>query len=403
MNEYKFRMSKLEMAMNCTAGYHKSLEVVNESSEAADDGTGTHHLIDTCFKFGFRSADIYLNQTLRSSAGDYLVDKDRVMRADIMLNTLFSLADNGFSVETEVKLQWSMVGCEPIHGTCDAVAFGTEGGELYILDYKDGRVKVEVEDNTQLMMYASAFIQMQGIKELSHIHLGILQPKISHEILSTVVSIEDIHNFEHRVVEALNKIPNGANEFNAGHWCKYCPFKGSCKRYADNALAGINTTRETVLSDSIRVTNDETPEMSDADLVALKKAAPLIKEMLIAVDKELYARAEVGTVEGVRLVEGRNQRSWKHDEDEVLKKFSGVKIPKKYQHTLKLLSPAQFEKLSWEDTKGNIQTLSTAQVERFFKNNLHVQKGRPQLALSDDTRQEVNVDKRGLFTSAGEV
>jgi hypothetical protein len=46
-------------------------------------------------------------------------------------------------------------------------------------------------------------------------------------------------------------------------------------------------TRETVLVDSIRVTNDETPEMSDADLVALKKAAPLIKEMLIAVDKEL--------------------------------------------------------------------------------------------------------------------
>jgi hypothetical protein len=43
--------------------------------------------------------------------------------------------------------------------------------------------------------------------------------------------------------------------------------------------------------------------------------------MLIAVDKELYARAEVGTVEGVRLVEGRNQRSWKFDEDEILKKL----------------------------------------------------------------------------------
>jgi hypothetical protein len=402
MNNYKFRMSKLEMAMNCTAGYHKSLEVVNESSEAADDGTGTHHLIDTCFKFGFRSADIYLNQTLRSAVGEYLVDKDRVQRADVMLNTLFSLADNGFSVETEVKLQWSMVGCEPIHGTCDAVAFGTEGGELYILDYKDGRVKVEVEDNTQLMMYASAFIQMQGIKELSHIHLGIVQPKISHEIFSTELYIWDIHSFERRVVEALNKIPNGANEFNAGHWCKYCPFKGSCKRYADNALTGINTTRETVLADSIRVTNDETPEMNDADLVALKKAAPLIKEMLIAVDKELYARAEVRTVEGVRLVEGRNQRSWKFDDDEILKKFDGVKIPKKYQHTMKVLSPAQFSKITWVDRKEKNQTLSTAQVKRFFKNNLHEQRGRPLLALSDDSRQEVNNDKRGLFKSTGE-
>jgi hypothetical protein len=55
--------------------------------------------------------------------------------------------------------------------------------------------------------------------------------------------------------------------------------------------------------------------MNDADLVALKKASPLIKEMLVAVDKELYARAEVRAVEGVRLVEGRNQRSWNADDD----------------------------------------------------------------------------------------
>jgi hypothetical protein len=55
--------------------------------EAADDGTGTHHLIDTCFKYGFKSADIFLNKTLKSSVGEYLVDKDRVERADVM-NTI---------------------------------------------------------------------------------------------------------------------------------------------------------------------------------------------------------------------------------------------------------------------------------------------------------------------------
>jgi C4-type Zn-finger protein len=403
MHRNEFRMSKMNMVLNCTAGYYKSMEAVSEPSAAADDGTGTHHLIDTCFKFGFRSADIYLNQTLRSAVGEYKVDKDRIERADLMLNVLFGFLDKGYSVETEVKLQWSAGGCEPIHGTCDAIIYGDRERELYILDYKDGRVKVEVENNTQLMMYASAYTQMNRVSDLAYIGLGILQPKLSHEIEYAHVHLQILHRFEKRVVEALNKIPNGANIFNAGNWCKYCPFKGSCKRYADNALAGINTTRETVLTDSIRVTNDETPEMSDADLVALKKAAPLIKEMLIAVDKELYARAEVRTVEGVRLVEGRNQRSWKFDDEEILKKFDGVKIPKKFQHTMKVLSPAQFSKITWVDRKEKNQTLSTAQVERFFKNNLHEQKGRPQLALSDDSRQEVNNDKRGLFTSAGEI
>jgi hypothetical protein len=49
----------------------------------------------------------------------------------------------------------------------------------------------------------------------------------------------------------------------------------------------------------------------------------------------------------------------------ILKKFDGVKIPKKYQHTLKVLSPAQFSKITWVDRKEKTQTLSTAQVKRF--------------------------------------
>jgi hypothetical protein len=64
-------------------------------------------LIDTCFKYGFRSADIFLNKTLRSSVGEYLVDKDRVERADVMLKLLFDYVDAGYTVETEVKLEWS--------------------------------------------------------------------------------------------------------------------------------------------------------------------------------------------------------------------------------------------------------------------------------------------------------
>jgi hypothetical protein len=44
--------------------------------------------------------------------------------------------------------------------------------------------------------------------------------------------------------------------------------------------------------------------------------------MLVAVDKELYARAEVRAVEGVRLVEGRNNRSWNIEDEAILKKFS---------------------------------------------------------------------------------
>jgi hypothetical protein len=40
---------------------------------------------------------------------------------------------------------------------------------------------------------------------------------------------------------------------------------------------------------------------------------------------ELYARAEVRAVEGVRLVEGRNNRSWNIEDEAILKKFSGLK------------------------------------------------------------------------------
>ena len=403
MHNFELRMSKMEMVLGCTAGYHKSLELDRGSNEAADDGTGTHHLIDTCFKYGFKSADIFLNKTLKSSVGEYLVDKDRVERADVMLKLLFDYVDAGCTVQTEVKVEWSPSECAPIQGTCDAVIYDKDRGFLLIVDYKDGRVKVESADNAQLLMYASAFIQMNALGSLNsvdQIELCIVQPRISSEMNTSIVFPWYIRNFRRKVVEAINKIPNGVNDYCAGKWCKYCAFKGSCKTYADDALTGINTTRETVLVDSIRVTNDETPEMSDADLVALKKAAPLIKEMLVAVDKELYARAEVRAVEGVRLVEGRNNRSWNIEDEAILKKFSGLKIPKAYHHTKKVLSPAQLTKLTWVDNKGETHTLSKPQQDRFFKNNMQVIKGRPQLALSDDTRQEVNNDKRGLFKPA---
>jgi hypothetical protein len=49
-------------------------------------------------------------------------------------------------------------------------------------------------------------------------------------------------------------------------------------------------------------------------------------------------RAEVRAVEGVRLVEGRNQRSWNIEDEAILKKFSGLKIPKAYHHTKKVFS-----------------------------------------------------------------
>jgi ATP-dependent exoDNAse (exonuclease V) beta subunit len=53
--------------------------------------------------------------------------------------------------------------CAPIQGTCDAVIYDKDRGFLLIADYKDGRVKVESADNAQLLMYASAFIQMNAL------------------------------------------------------------------------------------------------------------------------------------------------------------------------------------------------------------------------------------------------
>jgi hypothetical protein len=79
----------------------------------------TLHIINNRLKF--------IRCYIISAVGEYLVDKDRVARADVMLNTLFGLADKGFSVETEVKLQWTTLEkILPIYGTCDAVAFGSD-------------------------------------------------------------------------------------------------------------------------------------------------------------------------------------------------------------------------------------------------------------------------------------
>jgi hypothetical protein len=99
-------------------------------------------------------------------------------------------------------------------------------------------------------------------------------------------------------------------------------------------------------------------KMDDDQLRQLMEAAPLVNQLLEGVKKEIERRLHSGKkVKGFKLVQGKGSREWALEEEEMVKKFVGMGIPKSAIYTQKMISPAQAEKLVW-DKKGEPCSLS---------------------------------------------
>lgn len=116
-------------------------------------------------------------------------------------------------------------------GICDFVMFWPD--ELYIIDFKFGDgFTIEPEDNTQLMLYAAAFLttKQNESKTIERIKLCIYQDfdfKI-HEITKNEL-IDWINN---DLKKSIDAVYNNHEKTNSGEWCnKFCPRRETCKEH----------------------------------------------------------------------------------------------------------------------------------------------------------------------------
>jgi hypothetical protein len=384
------------------------------SGPAAADGTHSHTLLEHCIKNGLSDPMDQVGETFTDHEGTFKVDADRAARVKSAIEYIRERSMNGlFSVVAEQKVDPEfLLGRKDLSGTVDCQIIGPDFLEL--IDYKDGMGVVTAEGNMQLEQYAYGVLAgyklpVNGAFPFSRVIMTIVQPKLalkgmkpitSHEV--TVRSLLD--NAGTIIVQAAATDKPDAPLVPGESQCKFCRAKGSCAALAGNVMKEVGIMFQPVVTETLDVAQqsaDKDPaQMDDAQIRQIMEAAPLMRQLLEAVEKEAMRRMESGiSIPGLKLVHGRGSRAWALPEEEMAEKLIKMGIPKSAVYETKLVTPAKAEKLTWEKRDGTKVSLTERQLKRMDQEYVSKLAGKLTVAPESDGRQAVIMNAAPMFSA----
>ena len=365
------------------------------SSSYAREGTAAHELAAMVLETEELNAQRYVGLQIEfEDHGEevpWRVTQDMADYVDDYIKLVRELAQ-GKMLLVERRLPIShLTGEEGATGTSDVVIVDTAGRNLTVVDLKYGMgVRVEAEENPQLMMYAlgalheydvlgvfetvSMYIHMPRLNFVSEYHIGV------QELLSAG---DDVRRGAElcRKAEAAEDADLAEFLDPGEKQCRFCKAKATC-----SALRADITD---VVGGDAACTIDEfaefLPETVDSDTgdnylpIAMSKVALVedwCKAVRAEVERRLFAGQKVG---GYKLVEGkRGHRKW-GNEAEVEDLFKSFRMRQDEMYDLSLISPTKAEKVFKQNPKrwAKVTDLITQSV------------GKPSVALATDKRPEM--------------
>ena len=146
--------------------------------------------------------------------------------------------------------------------------------------------------------------------------------------------------------------------------------------------------------------NKEPTELTDDQIREIVESAPMLRQMLDAVEDEALRRLKAGVkLDGLKAVYGRGTRSWAFDEEEMADKLKRMGIPKSSIYVTKLVSPAQVEKLTWEKRDGSKKSLSDRQIKTINCEYVRKSQGKLSVVSESDSREAVIFDASDQFSA----
>jgi hypothetical protein len=384
------------------------------SGPAAADGTHSHTLLEHCIKNGLSDPMDQVGETFTDHEGTFKVDADRAARVKSAIEYIRERSVNGlFPVISEQRVNPEfLLGRDDLSGTVDCQILGPDFLEL--IDYKDGMGVVSAEGNLQLEQYAYGVLArlrlpVNGQYPFSTVRMTIIQPKLalrgmpaitSHDV--TVKSLLD--NMGTIITQAAATDKPDAPLVPGESQCKFCRAKGSCSALASNVMKEVGIMFQPVVTQTLDVAQqsaDKDPStMDDAQIAQIMEAAPLMRQLLEAVEKEALRRLEAGQViPGLKLVNGRGSRAWALPEAEMAEKLVKMGIPKSAVYEIKLVTPAKAEKLTWEKKDGTKVTLTERQLKRMEQEYVSKLAGKLTVVPESDGRPAVVMNAAPLFSA----
>jgi hypothetical protein len=385
------------------------------SGAAAIDGTHSHTLLEYCIQFDrFIDPMTQIGEKFADDDGEFIVDQARAERVKVAYDYIVERSMNGlFKVISEQRVDpQHLLGRDDLSGTVDCQIIGPDWIEL--IDYKDGMGVVSAEGNMQLEQYAYGVLAGYKLPinveyPCKTIRMTIIQPKLALKGMKPITSaardVRDmLTNMGTIIVQAAATDAPDAPLVPGESQCKFCRAKGSCAALAGNVMKEVGIMFQPVVTQTLDVAQqsaDKDPaQMDDAQIRQIMEAAPLMRQLLEAVEKEAMRRLEAGTpIPGLKLVHGRGSRAWALPEEEMAEKLVKMGIPKTAIYETKLVSPAKAEKLTWEKRDGTKVSLTDRQLKRMDQEYVTKLAGKLTVVPESDSRPAVITNAAPMFSA----
>jgi hypothetical protein len=213
--------------LNCYAWLNENRGLrQSSSSAAAEEGTKAHLALSDHLQ-GIRPIE----------------DCDDPEMYDLIRELIDYIAGMEGDLYSEIRVDFGdQFGFVGLTGTADVIVVTDEC--ITVLDLKYGKVSVEVEDNTQLMIYLSGAVAMFG--ERKEYRLIIAQPRSGHfkgPIREEVLSHDKLRVFNLDLEIAIVKNYRSNAPHRVGDHCrKWCNALATCKAVKDYSLKALRET-----------------------------------------------------------------------------------------------------------------------------------------------------------------
>lgn len=243
----EFGGSQAERILNCPGSVIMSRGVPSKTNDASEEGTAAHacleffiinrHLLkkkstrekilakaEESFTIGESGKKIHWDEHMIAYALDALAWLEKKVAPDGEMFAETKVESTKFTTGSKKNRQKS---------TLDVSITNYGARELIIADYKFGKHKVEVENNSQLIYYALALlIKIKGWNKFDRIRCVIIQPRAHHKdgpFREWVISVEDAINWgrKFKKVVALALKPDAPLKYSE-KYCFFCPGKKKC-------------------------------------------------------------------------------------------------------------------------------------------------------------------------------
>ena len=257
---------------------------------------------------------------------------------------------NAPTVALEVQVDFSDIVPEGF-GTADCIMIGS--GVIDVVDYKNGSgVVVEAENNPQMMLYAWGAIRyFRPIfgDSIRTVHMSIVQPNAGG-VREWETDIFDLRQWATYVAPRSKEAWDGAQEFHAGDWCRFCKAKATCTERAKamfdvEPLVGSqphgSDESATLRADGKEVARTLSDDQIGDILTRAKDVAAWLKDLE---DYALKATLDGHPIAGWKAVEGRGTREWKGGSDTAFDNLLERGVPRAVLYEEKPVSVAGLEK-----------------------------------------------------------